>query len=442
MEEMIDCLKRCAEQSAFVSDRFGRIGWQDYRSLYLSRGWDNVNWVIAASAMLDIDDRCVAELAAELEPVLANHRHRETGRIGNGLYQLLGGASGSAHPSVDEFAKTLICGAVKVGAERVAELLLDWVRGGPLRYRLNILLQGVEIDGPLRLPEGVELWSLPRSSGELPASLPFSMLTEKVSVVDFMGGAVVSFDCELEPALYRPDDNEVSESLPRNGNLLLASGRIPNFHESYFCESLSLACDGFIDWFLVWRDVGDLEAFGGARNWDSYRPPRHAPKTKVEQSDLEQALKIHNARYARGEPREHIELALRRWIKSKQSGTDEDKLIELRIALEALYEVKQRTGKGIAVAGRGAEHLAECQERWQEIWDTLKRAYDDASGAVHGEELVHAVDDPGLISSAQGICRGGILKRLDESERPNWEDMIFRHQGVKRASEAKSDASA
>ena len=355
MQELIDCLKRCAGQSVFISDRFGRIGWQDYRILYYRRGWDNVNWVIAASATLEIDDQCVAELEAKLEPVLANHRHRGTGRIGNGLYLLLGGTSGCAHPGVNEFARILISGAVKVGAERVVELLLEWVRGGPLRYRLNILLQGADIDGPLHLPEGVELWSLPRSSGDLPASLPFSMLTEKVSVVDFMGGVVLSFDCKLEPALYLPDDNEVSESLPRNGNFELASGGIPNFHESDFCESMSLACDGFIDWFLVWRDVGDLEAFGGARNWESYRPPRHAPKAKVEQSDLEQALEIHNARYGRGKPREHMELALRRWIGSKRSGTDADKLIELRIALEALYEIRERNEKGfrISIYGRG-----------------------------------------------------------------------------------------
>ena len=425
MQELIDCLNRCAGQSVFVSDRFERIGWQDYRSLYHRRGWDNLNWVIAASATLEIDHQCVVELEAKLEPVLANHRHRETGRIGNGLNLLLGGARGRAHPSVDEFARTLISGAVKVGAERVVELLLDWVRGGSLRYRLNILLQGVDIDGPLRLPEGVELWSLPRSSGELPASLPFSMLTEKVSVVDFMGGVVLSFDCKLEPALYLPDDNEVSESLPRNGNFELASGRIPNFHESYFCESMSLACDGFVDWFLVWRDVGDLEAFGGARNWDSYRPPRHAPTAKVEQSDLEQALEIHNARYGRGKPREHMELALRRWIGSKRSGTDADKLIELRIALEALYEIRERNEKGFRISIYGAWHLGEDVERRRQIRETLHKAYADSSSAVHGGTPKHAAEDPKLISSAQEICRDGILKRLEESKKPQWEEMIL-----------------
>ncbi len=425
MKELIECLDRCARQSVFVSDRFGRIGWKDYRRLYRSRGWDNVNWVMAASAALQIGEQCVAELEARLEPVLAKYRHGETGRIGSGLYLLLGGASGCVHPNANEFARILIAGAVKVGAERVVGLLLDWVGGGPLRYRFNILLQGAEIDGPVHLPEGVELWSLSRSSGELPASLPFSMLTEKVSVADFMDGVVLSFDCELEPALYLPDDNEVLETVPRKGNIKLVSGRIPNFHESYFCESMSLACDGFVDWFLTWLDVGDLEAFGGVRKWDSYRPPRHTPKTKVGQSELEQALKIHYARYGSGMPREHLELSLRRWMGSKRSGADADKLIELRIALEALYEIREQNEKGFRISIYGAWHLGEDLERRRQIQETLNKAYADSSSTVHGGTLKHAVKDPELISTAQGICREGILKRLDETEEPKWKEMIL-----------------
>ena len=425
MQELIDCLERCVRQSVFVSDRLGRIGWEKYRGLFHQRGWDDLNCILAVSATLETDDGCVADLAAKLEPVLADYQHPGTGRIRNGLYSLLGEPGGWVHPSVNEFARMLISGAVKIGAERVVGLLLEWVRGEPFPYRINVLLQGAEIDGRFRLPEGIGLWKLPNSSGNLPTSLPFSVLTEKVSVRDFMGGVVLSFDCEMAPALYLPDDKEVSEYLPRNGKFKIASDRIANFHVSYFCESMSLACDGFVDWFLVWRDHGDLEAFAGIRGWDSFRFPKHAPKTNITQVDLEETLKVHEARHRGSTPRENLELAMRRWMGSKRSGTDSDKLIELRIALEALYEIKELNEKGFRIATYGAWHLGEDFERRQEIWETLHNAYRDSSSAVHGGKPKHAAKDPQLISFAQDICRDGILKLLEETKRPKWEDEIL-----------------
>ena len=425
MQELIDCLERCVRQSVFVSDRLGGIGWENYRGLFHQRGWDDLNWILAASATLETDDGCVADLAAKLEPLLADYRHPGTGRIGNGLHSLLGEPGDPAHPSVNEFARMLVSGAVRIGAQRVVGLLLEWVRGEPVHYRINVLLQGAEIDGPLHLPEGIGLWKLPNSSGDLPASLPFSVLTEKVSVSDFMGGVVLSFDCEMAPALYLPGDKEVSETLARRGKVKIASDRISNFHVSYFCESMSLACDGFVDWFLVWRDHGDLEAFAGIRRWDSFRFPRHAPKTKITQADLGTALKVHEARHRGGKTRDDLELAMRRWMKSKRSGTDSDKLIELRIALEALYEIKDLNEKAFRIATYGAWHLGENFAQRQEISKTLRKAYTDSSRAVHGENPKHAAKDRELISSAQDICRDGILKRLEETKRPKWDEMIL-----------------
>ena len=216
-----------------------RTAWEELNGrnigdFFHQRGWNDLNWVLAASASLETDDGCVADLAAKLEPVLVDYRHPGTGCIGNGLHLLLGEPGGWVNPSVNKFARSLILGAVRIGVERVVALLLEWVRGEPLQYRINVLVQGAEIDEPIHLPEGIDLWKLPNSSGDLPASLPFSVLTEKISVGDFMGGVVLSFDCEMEPALYVPDDNEVSESLPRNGNVKIASDRVSNFHVSYF----------------------------------------------------------------------------------------------------------------------------------------------------------------------------------------------------------------
>ncbi len=64
---------------------------------------------------------------------------------------------------------------------------------------------------------------------------------------DFMGGVVMSIRCEMSPSLCLPDENEVDKFSDRRGEFRLASGQIPNLSPDLFCESMSLACNGYID---------------------------------------------------------------------------------------------------------------------------------------------------------------------------------------------------
>ena len=148
-------------------------------------------------------------------------------------------------------------------------------------------------------------------------------------------------------------------------------------------------------------------------------------RTKISQANLDDALEIHRKRYGGGGPRENLELAISRWIRSKRAGTDLDKLTELRIALEALYEIGGANEKAFRIATYGAWHLGKDFEQRHLFRETLRKAYSDSSNAVHGGKLKYAAKDPGLVSYAQDICREGILKRLGETERPKWDEIIL-----------------
>ena len=423
MQALIDILERCIRQATFVSDRLGPIRWDEYRQLYRRRRWNDATWMLLATSKLKIDERHVADLATRLEPILAEFLHAGTGRFGNGLFLLLGGMGKWAQPTVAEFARTLIVGAVKLGARQVAELLLRWAAGEPLRYRISALLEGVDIDGSLHLAEGISLVKLPKSSEDLPASLPHFPMG--ATVTDFLGGVVMSIDCEMSPALYLPDENEGGKISDRRRMFRLASGRVPDLSMDNFCESMSLACNGYVDWLMEWKDLGDLQAFSDMLPGVSYKYRSNYLRAKMSQADLSDALKIHHARRRGGGPKENLELAIRRWIKSKRPGTDPDKLIELRIALEALYEIGGVNEKGFRIAIYGAWHLGESFEQRHEFRETLRKVYSDSSHVVHGGKIQYATCDEKLISSAQEICRNGILKRLQESEKPKWEEMIL-----------------
>ena len=54
-----------------------------------------------------------------------------------------------------------------------------------------------------------------------------------------------------------------------------------------------------------------------------------------------------------------------------------------------------------------------------------RKAYDDASRAIHAGELKHTKLDKHLLPTAQAFCLRGILKRLEDSEAPAWDELIL-----------------
>ena len=421
--KLIDSLETCVRRSTFSSDRLGRIGWNVYREHYRRRRWRNYTWIVLGGSKLEVDDKDVAILVSRLEPVLGRFVQTGSGRLGSGLFLLLGGSRRHAYPTVEDFARELIVAAVKVGTQRVIELLLGWAHGEPLKYRINALLNGGVIDEPLKLDEGISISRLPMSSANLPASLPDFDVGATES--DYMGGVMISIDCELSPSLFLPDEDEVGRYTDRRGEFRLASGQIPRMSSDSFCESLSLACNGYIDWLIEWNELGDLQAFSPTPSGSRSKHRSFAGTTKITQEDLNEAVRVQKARFERGKSRENLALAVRRWIRSKRAGSDLDKLIELRIALEALYEIGGLNEKGFRISMYGAWHLGKDIEQRRHVREILRKAYDDSSRAVHGGKLKHAKKDVNLVGAAQDICRNAILRRLEESERPIWEEVVL-----------------
>ena len=426
MKELVDSLERCVRQSAFISEQMGKIEWSDYRRLVRYRRWiDDDNWLRWNRSKLEVDDALVNDLTARLKPVLADFTDAETGRFGNGLFLLLEGQRTWEYPTVVEFAKTLIVAAVGSSAPQLVASLQGWVSGEPLRFQLSVLLEGADIDQELQLTEGIRVSKLPKSWADLPGSIPpFEMA---VPLTDVIGGVIMSIDCEMSPAFYLPAKNEAGQLISREGEFKTVLGLVPDLFLENFCESVSVAVNGYIDWLLRWREFGPLDVFTASPPWISLKVHSKTDRTKkiFSQANLDEALEIHRTRHRGGGLRENLELAISRWVRSKRAGTDLDKLIELRIAMEALYEIGGANEKAFRIATYGAWHLGEDFEQRHLIRETLRKAYSDSSSAVHGGKLKYAAKDPDLVSSAQDICRDGILKRLKETEKPKWNEIIL-----------------
>ena len=110
-----------------------------------------------------------------------------------------------------------------------------------------------------------------------------------------------------------------------------------------------------------------------------------------------------------------LKIAVDRWRRSMAEDAElEDRYIDLRIALEAIYlkdfanEHSQEMRFRLALCG--AWHLGADFEERRSTRKALRDAYDAASKAVHEGELPNAARP--TLSTAQDLCRRGMLKLL------------------------------
>ena len=127
-----------------------------------------------------------------------------------------------------------------------------------------------------------------------------------------------------------------------------------------------------------------------------------------------------------GEKRKGLDVAIRRWIRSKRGMSTFDQLIDLRIALEALYLKDSGSGEmSYRMATRGAWHLSGDRDERVEYSKTLKEAYSLASRVIHASEKPTDEKDLTVLKAGQDACRRGILKMLTEGEPDNWDHIEF-----------------
>ena len=113
-------------------------------------------------------------------------------------------------------------------------------------------------------------------------------------------------------------------------------------------------------------------------------------------------------------------------MRSKSRTNYPDQFIELRIALETLYLKGVDRGElGFRLSNYGAWHLGTGFEERQKYQKILNKAYGRGSRAVHTGEVKCSEEIRDLLYAAQDLCRKGILKRLEEGEEPNWNELIL-----------------
>ena len=377
--------------------------------------------VLISSAQPQVKKDLMRKLTQQLRSILGQYIANDG--IGNG-FAFIGG---TIHITVTDFALELVRAAAILGPVQVTQIVYEWAKGDPVPYRTCVVLSGISVDQPLEIDRGIRFIGLPNSSLELSAHLPWHV-TPGVETSTLLRAVKATIDCRARPALYRFDRYD-----PKIVECTWAYGAFSSdLSLDALCEALSLACDSHVSWRVYWFECDSINEFNALGGYLGGRPRTfdifsHSSTKKMSQQHLEYARTVLDKRLAKENAgrRRDLDLAIRRWMGSKGSKDFADQLIELRIALEALYLPGTRNEIRFHLATRGAWHLgADFNERrkYQEI---LRDVYDLGSKAVHASGVKSSNQDRKLLAEAQDLCRKGILKRLDEAGEPNWNELIL-----------------
>lgn len=414
MQNLTSLLHRITKQITFEVSRHGTYT----RAQLMEKHHDGAEFsqFIVRSARPQVPEGSLTELTESLRLLLGDYIDDD--HIGNGFVSVTGG---SAAWKMEELAQVVTKAAAIGGVERVTKMLDAWARGAPIRYRRCFILSGLSIDEPLNMGDGVHLIKMPTSSNELVRHLPDSIgLSHGYDFL--MGSTKMIIECQYAPAFYALRDH------PLDSKHTWARGPVPDNLVGLLCKALSLACNCSVDWEFAWDDAGDAKVFGMGVSSYSFRN-LHLPRgPQLSQESLDRAKTILDKFLAGHGDDKRLNMAIDRWRNSKSRPGHADKFIELRIALESLYLPESGTELGYRLSSRGAWHLGTDFDERLRYRTVLRKAYDLASQAVHTGDVVATPANNDLLTEAQDLCRLGILKKLDQDQEPNWDELTLGKQ--------------
>ena len=313
------------------------------------------------------------------------------------------------------------------------------------------MLEGIKLESEIQVFEGIRLIPLPRSTSELPYYL--RKHSHDVPKDFFSSKTLLVVDCSVSPIFHKPfeastieeyEEEEYEDQQNRIFRAEIDSKDFPNLKTDDFplnllCQALSLACHSevkisFLSRFLPGDKLYNLSHGIGGGSWRTR--PRIGNFPEVGQHEIEEAKHLYQILVKlNSEIQEKLQIPIDRWLKSKGNKDTIDKIIDLGIALEALY-LSEGTREQLTLQFRlrASWHLGKDKEDRKKLMDEFKAIYDLRSQAVHSGKIPKKVkirkgEEPTttseFIAKAQDLCRDSIMKILEDGEFPDWNNLIL-----------------
>lgn len=354
----------------------------------------------------------------------------------------LGGGSTYGY-SLDYLLKQLLKIAIVFGVEKAISDFDKCTENTLGSFQYRAILGGIKIEKEIEVFEGMQIVPLPVSTLELPRYLPLDRQIPG-RLTDFLGKTLFVINASVSPIFCKPSPDVLREGF----QVEITGGKFPNFENGdfyeKFCQALSLACNSAVRVALQWRFLANHELFKldpSAVSGMSWRTDVDLSGifTVVGKTQIDEAKRLYRV-LVKLDPnvREKLQIPIDRWIKSKAEWNPVDKIIDLGIALEALYLSKTDYNREIRFrfSLHAAWHLGEDKEQRKALMKEFKAIYDWRSTVVHTGKLPKKgsgkkkkpyppEEVKEFIAKAQDLCRDSIIKILEDGKFPDWNSLIL-----------------
>ena len=338
------------------------------------------------------------------------------------------------------------------GAEEAVSIFDRYSRGAGTHAFLRVipLLEGIKLKSKIEVYPGARLVPLPSPeiSGKMEQCLTGLPMKAFVNEKDsFFGRVLLVIDCPGLSIFHKPSERVIQDGT--HIEELAFPVQIPEVEfttreaahsfKDIFRQALSLVCNFAIETvFEAWlfeQDKSFIRHLSGS-NMLRYAN-RSNTSTEVGEAEIDEAKRLYRILEGKPDLRERLQIPIDRWIMSKTSKRDIDKIIDLGIAFEALYlpDGDERTELSFRFRLRAAWYLGTDKKDRDEYLEKFKAVYICRSKAVHrgklkptvkiGEESVPTSE---FIEIAQELCRNTILKMLVKQKFPDkdyWDSLIL-----------------
>ena len=311
-------------------------------------------------------------------------------------------------------------------------------------FRHIVLLEGINLQKPVQVVKGVQLIPLPfgESPEELTQYLPGFLDDNSGHLPMPIDKALLIIDCPGFSIFYKPSTNSSSPPGMPNTNLPYDAppfhfenhtAKFPNFNVNdfcnTFCQALSLVCDSLVQirhkrWFCE-----EDKSFNETRDAIGMVGDLSSVRGYGTEGDIKEAKELYDILCKNSDIREKLRIPIDRWVKSKAGEEPNDKIVDLGIALEALY-VTRKDKIERQLCYRGSRYLEEDEKLWEDREAEFKAIYNYRSGVLHNRELdeevtigKQTVPISDLVPRAEDLCRRSILKIMKAGKYPDWKTL-------------------
>ena len=351
------------------------------------------------------------------------------GRTYSASYPILGGMASGA--SVEDILDNLVKAAIVEGPEEAARAFFDSIASGYLAFQDYFLLTGIRVEEEVQVFDGVSLVPLPNSTERLPGYLPPMLWSDDPG--QFLSKTLLRMDMTVFPLLQQPDqDHHVATWPERYFTIAISSADVREVQPAQFAQALTFVGQHPVQIARRWTYLSDRHIFnlglGGGSGYSDSWVDIGSPSTTFSEAQVQEGVVLyHKIAGLLNDVQEHLQVPLDRWVKSKTSRGDVDKMIDLGIAFESFFLRGISQEVTFRFSLRGSLYLEEGMEERTRLKKELEAIYRYRSRAVHEGTLPDNVTVNGenvsigqFIERAHELFKKSLLKAIENGHLPEW----------------------